>query len=196
MRAADADAAKRSAADVPSRSGTRFVVACTLGLVAFVVFLAVVSPRLLERTQAAAPPPAPQRVGAGTVGGQAWVATAVERDEEEPCLRVALGEATGDVCGQRQGGGVLQAVTVRQAGEAALLTGVMTASVGTLEVEVGSNREAVRPVYVDFGFPAAFVAAEIPAGQVRLIARDRDDEVIATGACPADGACETVTVAD
>jgi hypothetical protein len=194
-------ARNRSAAEAPARSGTRFVLACVLGLLAFIVFLVIASPRLLERTQAAAPPPAPQQVGAGTIGGQAWVATALERAEEEPCLRVTLAETTDDVCGQRQGGGVLQTVTVRRAGDEALLTGVMSASVGTLEVETlqveaGGGRQAARPSYVDFGFPAAFVAVEVPAGQVRLTARDRDGRIIATGRCPADGSCETVTVTD
>ena len=175
-------------------SGTVFVVACLTFLAAFVAVLVFVSPTLLERTLAAAPPKAPSVVASGQLEGRAWTAEAVDGTaglsgpvvEPEPCLRVELtGTSGGTLCVQRTGGSLrgLQAVSSPDGG--AIVYGVVGARVAAVELQVGDGPLVVEPSYVDFGFPLGFFAAELEAGAAVEGARalDRDGEVRAFASC-------------
>lgn len=158
-----------------SFSGTAFVVACALAAVAFVAFLVLVSPVLLARTQAAAPPPAPQQVGAG----QQWTATAVEADPDEACLELRGRRAEpARLCTGPRGEAVRAAGVVR-AGPARVAYGIVDARTTTVRLDFGPAGSArAAPAYVDFGFPLGFFAVELPAGAdlAGVEALDRDGE--------------------
>lgn len=172
----------------PARSGKVFIIAVVLGLVAFVAFLLLVSPRLLAWTLASAPAPAPHEVAAGTLGSDAWTLTAVESDEPEvPCFTLELGAEVVERCGPTQGrGSAIHDVELHVRGDEALLV-VMSASViGDVRVTTTQGTATHEPTFVDFGFPTGFLALEVPAGAVEVRARDRDGAVLETAACPGE----------
>lgn len=200
-------------------SGTVFVVICAALALAFVLFLIFGSPLLLERTQALAPPPAPQTIASGQVDGATWSAIAYDGSvhlrgvdeqgveavvEEEPCLQVTVETgAVGEICVRRRGGSIrdLGSVAIGQGGQA-LVLGIVAPTVTsvTLDLEDGADLE-VTPSYVDYGFPLGFFAVEVDHDARITAARavDRDGVERGTAACePADepvGEC-TMTEGD
>lgn len=172
-------------------SGRAFVVACVLAAVAFVAFLVFVSPILLDRTRAAAPPPAPQEVASGEIAGQRWTATAVEAAPEEPCLAVEAGAASARACTEPRGPS-LRAVERLDAGGVPLVYGIVDARTTAVRLELsGGGTVEVEPAYVDFGFPLGFFAIPLPSGgRLEAVeALDRDGELRDRAAC-ADGAAD------
>lgn len=174
-------------------SGTRFIIVGAVSAVAFVLFLVLVSPTLLERTQALAPPPAPHEIATGEIGDRPWTATATRAEQDTPCLRLELGADTTELCGTRRGAGVLQRVRLVDAGGGdALLMAVMTSDVGTLRVTPSDQEtRTLAPVFVDYGYPAGFLAVALPGAALEITAVDRDGAVIATATCSAAGDCDT-----
>ncbi len=187
-------------------SGTVFVLACVAFLTAFVAFLVFVSPTLLERTLASAPPKAPQVVASGELDGRAWTAAAIDASagetgpvvEPEPCLQVDLdGTDGGRLCVQRTGGSLrgLQALAAPDGG--AVVYGVVGARIASVELLTGEEPLVVEPSYVDFGFPLGFFAAEVDEGAVVAGARalDRDGALKASATCstrlPTLSSCST-----
>jgi hypothetical protein len=174
---------------VPARlySGTRFVIACIVFGVAFVTFLVAASPRLLQRTLAAAPPPVPHQVGAGSN----WAATAVLRGDD-PCLLVRrTGRGEARVCTEGRERGVIQRVDRAQVEGGELYYGVVSPRVGEVRLRPADGAALHAPVvYADYGFPLGFWVAELPAG-TRLAgveAVGRDGATAARVACD-DAGC-------
>lgn len=181
-----------SAEPPPGRtfSGRGFVLACALGLSAFVAFLVFVSPVLLARTQAAAPPPAPHEVATGVVAGQPWTATAIERGTDEPCLEVVAGSTTTRVCTEPRGASLRAAEVVDVSGTV-VLHGIVDARTTTVRLHF-EDRDPVdlMPGYVDFGFPLGFFATALPHGATptEVEALDGDGDRRGVVNCSGEGA--------
>jgi hypothetical protein len=179
-------------------TGTIFVLACAAFCVGLVLFLIFVSPILLERTLAQAPPPAPHVVASGTVGGAPWSAEAHDASadlrgvdergferivEPEPCLRLTIdGEEAAEVCTTRLGG-PLRAVALHETSDGTTFLLGITAPV-IREVRLDGSG-TVAPGYVDFGFPLGFVAAPVDGPVAGVTAVDADGEARSRAACPA-----------
>jgi hypothetical protein len=201
--------ASSDAASVPEdggrrwSSGTAFVIACGIAVVAFVLFLVFGSPVLLERTLALAPPPAPQVVASGEVDGRGWSVTALDGTahqrgvdargveavvEPEPCLSVDLGDGSAPVehCGERRGGSIRTLEVVRDVSGRALVSGIVAPEVSTVTLAVeGGGALETAPTYVDFGFPLGFFVVEVDSGTIITGAEalDRDGHVRSSAAC-------------
>jgi hypothetical protein len=197
-------------------SGTVFVLVCGALAVAFVLFLIFVSPILLERTLALAPPPAPQVIASGELAGRTWTATAIDGTadqrgvdaqgveavvETEPCLVVDLGDGSAPVehCVERRGGSIRELSAVVDASGRALVLGIVAPEVRTLQLTAADGRQLeLAPSYVDFGFPLGFVVAEVD-GRAALVgaeALDRDGVERAVATCTGEqlplSGCENV----
>lgn len=182
-------------------SGTVFVLVCAALAVAYVAFLVVGSPVLLERTLANAPPPAPQQVAAGSVDGAAWTAEAYDAAEglrvvgadgvepivdPEPCMRLVLDGTAHALCVERRGTSIRDVAATSAAGGSLLVYGVVAPEVTAVEVrDAAGGSVHAEPTYVDFGFPLGFFVATLdgssPVTAVR--ATDRDSAVRATATC-------------
>jgi hypothetical protein len=152
-------------------SGTTFVVLTALAVVAFVAFLVFVSPVLLERTLARVPPPAPHTVAAGP----GWEATATQLDEDTACLELRVDGTDLEQCvGPR--GGPLRYAGASPAGDTHVVYGIVDPRTAEVVLERGAEYAVLEVVYVDFGFPLGFFAAELDGGDGvdRIIARDGD----------------------
>lgn len=177
------------------------MLACAAFCTAFVVFLVVGSPVLLDRTLSNAPPPAPQEVGSGTIAGAAWTAEAFDAAEgmrvvgpdgvepivdPEPCMRVTVDGAASVLCVERRGTSIRDAAAAVVTEGPMLVHAVVAPEVTAVEVRMADGAFArAEPVYVDFGFPLGFVVLPVDpnVAVTELVATDRDGAVRATAVC-------------
>lgn len=179
------------------------MIVCTVLVVAMVLTWVFVSPWLAARTEAAAPPVAPQQVASGAIDGQAWTADAAALDRPDArvgtelaaCLVVDTGTQT-EVCLPQRARGNIEAVEVVPVGERGVLAVVTAPRVRRVEVTTTAATVSVITPFVDFrefelGFPLGFVVRELGSDEslVRIAAFDADDELREMLDCT-DGVCD------
>lgn len=169
------------------RSGRWFVIGAVAFCVAFVLFLVFVSPVLLERTLELAPPRVPAQVGAGTHAGTPWQATAEAGADDTACVRIDVDGATASRACVPPRGRPIRAVGTAPLADAQLVFAIVDARTTEVQVRLaGGARHTAAVAYADYGYPLgfAFVAVAADGAVAEVVARDRDDSVRATAACP------------
>jgi hypothetical protein len=170
-------------------SGSRFVLASAAAMVALVLVLVFVSPRLLAWTLRAAPPPVPVELHQGP----GWTATAVARGTD-PCLEVATAASGGGpLCTTERDRRPVRAVGVAPLVGADLVHGIVSPRVRGVRLELSSGPDREGDVsYADYGHPVGFFAVTVPSGATveRVLALDADGGVMAEVACAGAAACD------
>lgn len=177
-----------AARDGGGRSGRLFVLACVLFCLALVAVIVFVSPRLLEATLANAPPRAPVQVAEGEVDGVAWSATAVEPEDEQPCLRLDVdGERAGMLCGHPDASSGMRALEAVPVGDDTLIGVIVDPRTTNVRVSAGPEEASFSVSYADFGFPMGFVAGPVPTPVTEVTGVGGDGRVRGRADCTLDG---------
>lgn len=182
------EAAPSEAGPAGPRSGQTFVLVCIALCAAFVLVLVFVSPRLLEATRAQAPDPPPVEIASGVIDGKPWTATAVESEDERPCVDVVVGGTRAlRVCGAERGPSNVRALDGLAFGDTVLVATVVDAHSTTVAIDHADGTTRVDVAYADYGFPLGFAVATVPAPVAEIAPYGDDGRRRGRADCRLDG---------